>query len=315
MTGNPVCSGDPVGGAVPGAGLVAGDGGVGHQVHVGPEDPGDVAVEDDRAVHLRELAQAGRGERDVEGEAAGGDRLDGLVVAEHDQGAGAAAQDALQAVAQGGTRARCWRRRGAAGARASCASSVGYHGRGVSLGDSDAPSCARSTRQVTTSAALSAPRGRPSAQPSTRSADAMSARRRPAGRPSRGCPPCRGALGRHEPPSGNPVRPPRRAAERGRGPGAARRTARARRPPPPGGPAASPRSGRRDRERDRPGRCRLGQPGAADAGDVDVVAVQPDAGVRWRTARIIATRDGVDARRSSGAAARPRGGHQRLHLG
>ncbi len=39
-------------------------------------------------------------ELDVEGEAAGGDRLDDPVVAEHDEGAGAAAQDALEPVAQ-----------------------------------------------------------------------------------------------------------------------------------------------------------------------------------------------------------------------
>ena len=57
---------------------------------------------DDRAVHLGQLAQPGGGERDVEEEAAGGDRVDGLVAAEHEQGAGAAAQDPLEAVAQGG---------------------------------------------------------------------------------------------------------------------------------------------------------------------------------------------------------------------
>ena len=54
----------------------------------------------DAAVHLRELAQAGGRELDVEREAAGGDRLDDLVVAEHDERTGAAAQDALEAVAQ-----------------------------------------------------------------------------------------------------------------------------------------------------------------------------------------------------------------------
>ena len=59
-------------------------------------------VEDDRAVHLGQLAQPGRGELDVEREAAGAQRLDGLVVAEHDQRAGAAAQDPLEAVAQRG---------------------------------------------------------------------------------------------------------------------------------------------------------------------------------------------------------------------
>ncbi len=91
--------GDPVRGAVPGAGLLRGDGVVGHQVHRGAVDAGEVLVDDDAAVHLGQLAQAGGGERHVEGEAAGGERLDGLVVAHHDQGAGAAAQDALETVA------------------------------------------------------------------------------------------------------------------------------------------------------------------------------------------------------------------------
>ena len=49
-------------------------------------------------MHFGQLAQAGGGERYVEGEAAGGDRLDGLVLAQHDQGAGAAAEDPLEAV-------------------------------------------------------------------------------------------------------------------------------------------------------------------------------------------------------------------------
>ena len=77
---------------------------VGHQVHGRTQDPGDVLVEDDRAVHLGQLAQAGCGERDVEGEPAGEDALDLLVVAEHDQRAGATAKDALEAVAQRGAR-------------------------------------------------------------------------------------------------------------------------------------------------------------------------------------------------------------------
>ena len=94
--------GDPLRGAVAGAGLLRRDGVVGHQVYGGAADPGDVAVDDDAAVHLRQLAQAGGGEGDVEGEAAGGDRLDDLVAAEHDQGAGASAEDPFEAVAQGG---------------------------------------------------------------------------------------------------------------------------------------------------------------------------------------------------------------------
>ncbi len=89
---------------MPGAGLAGLDAGVGHELGGGAQDAGDLAVADDAAVHLRQLAQAGGGELDVEGEAAGGDRLDDLVVAEHDEGAGAAAQDALEAVAQLGTR-------------------------------------------------------------------------------------------------------------------------------------------------------------------------------------------------------------------
>ena len=93
---------DPVGGAVPGAGLVGGDRRVGDQLDAGAQDLGAVAVDDDRAVHLGQLAQPGGGELDVEHEAAGAQRLDGLVVAEDDQRAGVAAQDPLQAVAQRG---------------------------------------------------------------------------------------------------------------------------------------------------------------------------------------------------------------------
>ena len=59
-----------------------------------------VAVADDRAVHLRQLAQALGGEVDVEREAARGHRLDRAVVAEHDEAAGAPAQDARETVAQ-----------------------------------------------------------------------------------------------------------------------------------------------------------------------------------------------------------------------
>ena len=67
-----------------------------------------------RAVHHRQLAQPGRSERNVEGEAAGGHRLDDLVVAQDDQRAGAAAEDALETVAQrvpGAMVARVARRR------------------------------------------------------------------------------------------------------------------------------------------------------------------------------------------------------------
>ena len=96
--------GDPLGGAVPGAGLAGLDRGVGQQLGGGAQDPRGLAVEHDGAVHLGQLAQPGGGELDVEREAAGGQLLDGPVVAEHDQRTGAAAQDALQTVAQLGAR-------------------------------------------------------------------------------------------------------------------------------------------------------------------------------------------------------------------
>lgn len=92
----------PVRRAVPGAGLLRGDGGVGHQLHTGPQDLGDVLVDDDAAVELAQLAQPGRRELDVQHETAAAHRLDGLVPAEHDEPAGVAAEDALQAVTQPG---------------------------------------------------------------------------------------------------------------------------------------------------------------------------------------------------------------------
>jgi hypothetical protein len=66
----------------------------------GAGDLADLAVGDDRAVHLGQLAQAGGGEADVENEAAGADLVHRLVVAEDDQRAGPPAEDALQAVPQ-----------------------------------------------------------------------------------------------------------------------------------------------------------------------------------------------------------------------
>jgi hypothetical protein len=89
---------------VPGTGLRRLDARVGDELGVGAQDAVDVAVEDDRAVHLGQLAQPGRREVDVQREAAAADRVDDLVVAEHDEGARAAAQDSLQTVAQRGAR-------------------------------------------------------------------------------------------------------------------------------------------------------------------------------------------------------------------
>jgi hypothetical protein len=82
------------------AGLGGLDGRVGEQLDAGPQDAGDLAVDDDRAVHLRELAQAGRGELDVEDEPARAHGLDRVVVAQDDECAGAPAQDPFETVAQ-----------------------------------------------------------------------------------------------------------------------------------------------------------------------------------------------------------------------
>ena len=90
----------PVRGAVPGAGLLRRDRRVGHQLDARPQDLGDVLVDDDAAVELAQLAQPRRGELDVQHETAGAHRLDGLVPAEHDESAGVAAEDPLEAVTQ-----------------------------------------------------------------------------------------------------------------------------------------------------------------------------------------------------------------------
>jgi hypothetical protein len=92
--------GHPLRGAVPGAALPGLDAGVGDQLGGRPEDPGALPVQDDGAVHLGQLPQPRGRELHVQLEAAGAQRLDHLVEAHDDEGAGAAAQDALQAVPQ-----------------------------------------------------------------------------------------------------------------------------------------------------------------------------------------------------------------------
>ena len=116
-------------------------------------------------------------------------------------------------------------------------------------------------------ASASARRGR-RATSMTRSPSTVRAR-------AAGCGPRR--LGRDHGDAGSRAGPPRPAAAAGRGPGAARRPARSRRSRPcPAGRRR--RGGRGERERDRQVAGRLGEPRAADGGDEDVVAVQPDAG-------------------------------------
>ena len=291
----------------------------------GAQDPGDVPVEDDRAVHLGQLAQAGGGERDVEGEAAGRDRLDDLVVAEHDQGAGAAAQDALEPVAQGGAGGDRGQRRAQAQRARPCgrcqprssrvADRRGVRRRaGVSLGSPRQTVCAtgppaRVGRAGRRARAASVARAEVEHRSASMPVDDRRSRRpRRAGVAAR--------LGRHDRRAGSRAARPRRGA-------AARSRTRRSSPARPISPiattlAAAARRLRRPTRarRDREVAGRLGEPGAADGGDEDVVAVQR--GCRqccWSTARIIATRERVEPGRRT---ARPLGGaagDQRLHLG
>jgi len=71
------------------------------EVHAGRDDGAQVVGQDDRAVELRQLAQGLLRALDADLEAAGGDLLHLLVVAEHDERAGAPVQDAVDARAQG----------------------------------------------------------------------------------------------------------------------------------------------------------------------------------------------------------------------
>src|SRR5690606_25509734 len=87
-----------------GAGLARLDRRVGEELDGGPQDRAHRGVDDDGTVHLRELAQPGRGERDVQAEPARGDGLDRLVVTEHDERTRAAAQDPLETLPQRRTR-------------------------------------------------------------------------------------------------------------------------------------------------------------------------------------------------------------------
>ena len=92
--------GHPLGRPVPGAGLGGGDGGLGHQVDIGPGDPGGVGGQDDGAVHLGQLREPLGAELGVEQEAARADGEHAGTVPHHDQGAPLGPQDAVQPVPQ-----------------------------------------------------------------------------------------------------------------------------------------------------------------------------------------------------------------------
>ena len=74
-----------LGGAMPRAGLVRRDRRVGHELDVGPREPLDRVVDDDRAVHLCELVQQLGPERRVEPDAAGVEEREEVRVADHDE--------------------------------------------------------------------------------------------------------------------------------------------------------------------------------------------------------------------------------------
>jgi hypothetical protein len=80
------------------------DAGVRHELDGRPEDVAGVPVADDGAVHLGQFAQPRWREVDADVEAARTDGVDGPVRAQHDQCAGASAENAFQAVPQRGPR-------------------------------------------------------------------------------------------------------------------------------------------------------------------------------------------------------------------
>ena len=85
---------------MPGAGLDCLDTCVGHQLDTGTNDPVILPVENDRSVHLGQLAERCRCVDHIEREATGGDLRDDLVAAKHDQGPGTASQDPLKPIPQ-----------------------------------------------------------------------------------------------------------------------------------------------------------------------------------------------------------------------
>ena len=93
--------GDALGGAVAGAGLRGEDRRVRHQLHVGPGDLRRLAVEHDRAVHLRHLVEHRRRVVDVELDPAGEQVGDVVEVADDDQAAGPRVDDVVDPLAQG----------------------------------------------------------------------------------------------------------------------------------------------------------------------------------------------------------------------
>ena len=106
ITSASVCLDDALRRAVAGARLVREDRRVGHQLDVRHRDLRGVRVEDDRAVHLRDLVKERRRVVDLELDAAGVQEAEVFRLADHDQAARAGVQDALDPLPQRGARAR-----------------------------------------------------------------------------------------------------------------------------------------------------------------------------------------------------------------
>ncbi len=94
--------GDALGGAVPRPGLGGRDRRIGHELDVRVREPLQLGVEDDRAVHLRELVQELRAEVEVEPHPAGEHELELGGLADDDQRTAARADDVVDSLAQFG---------------------------------------------------------------------------------------------------------------------------------------------------------------------------------------------------------------------
>jgi len=84
-------------------------------MHVSLPDHRAVAVDDDRAIHLRQLVHELRVEGRVDAHTAGTDLGDIFLVSQHDQRARAAADDVLDARANGSARGNVSQRSGKLG--------------------------------------------------------------------------------------------------------------------------------------------------------------------------------------------------------
>ena len=264
----------------------------------------------------------------VEVEAAGGDRVDGAVAAEHDQRAGAAAQDPLQPVAQRGAG------RDAPGSRAGAASGVHHRPRGRPLMPRGygwvecrrSPPCGvRAVRSGTAAPALSSlrrhrRRRRPGRAGGGRAAGGRRRRRARRGPACRRRPRTRGSAGRAgavarhhrdaeaEPgglgqPLGQVADPAQLAGQ----PDLAHRDHAGRR--------GDAEGGRADRDGDGEVAGRLVEPGAADGRGEDVVGVQPDLAVLLQHGEHHRDPRGVEPGRRTPRPLQRGGGDQRLDLG